>query len=346
MAPPGRGLRQRHLLLRSGRLPPRRHRADPAQRRLPPGALRPPAGVAGDDGAAYTIGEFSRLSRLTVTTLRHYDRSGPPARRGRPGDGLPVLRRRAAAGRCASASSARRGAPRRPPGARPEPADPGERVGAPTPEGRGRTGRAGATPRPARRAGRDPPDAGRRGGRARPDRRHLARRPAGTRRSDDPSCAARLQVRLRQQDRADTAPRRAVPGRPRGRAHRRGVHRGRHLRRLDVVELPGGAAVRTAHAGSQELLPYAYRALLAAVATRASSPAGRSARSTSTRETAAEHRAVGPRRPAARDVRSASGRCASDRRAGRRTTAASGSMTRKLKDSSRYSRTIASSWDR
>jgi effector-binding domain-containing protein len=38
---------------------------------------------------------------------------------------------------------------------------------------------------------------------------------------------------------------------------------------LDVVELPGGAAVRTAHAGSRELLPYAYRALLAAVASRA-----------------------------------------------------------------------------
>jgi len=38
---------------------------------------------------------------------------------------------------------------------------------------------------------------------------------------------------------------------------------------LDAVELPGGLAVRTTHAGSRELLPYAYRTLLAAVASRA-----------------------------------------------------------------------------
>jgi effector-binding domain-containing protein len=81
---------------------------------------------------------------------------------------------------------------------------------------------------------------------------------------------ARLQVRLRQQGIEPTPPHGALfPVDPEAELTvvvYTGVDTSADV---DVVELPGGTAVRTVHAGSRELLPYAYRALLAAVASRA-----------------------------------------------------------------------------
>ena len=272
----------------------------------------------------YTIGEFSRLSRLTVTTLRHYDEIGllPPAEVDRAtgyryydAEQLPARApaRRPPLDGCA---------PRRPPRARPEPADPGGGVGAPTPEGRGRAGRAGATPRPPRRAGpRSGRRAGRRGGRApAPDRRRpgpdgqLGRGGAGDPSRAGPPAGAAAPAG----DRAVTPHGGALPGRPRGRAHGRGLHGGRHLhrsRRRRAARRCGRAHRPRRQPGAAPLrLPSAARGR----GRRAcSSPAGRSARSTTTRRAgrrAPSCRSWSP--PAARRRQvSASGRCASDRRA-------------------------------
>jgi len=223
----------------------------------------------------YTIGEFSRLSRLTVTTLRHYDEIGllPPAEvdpatgyRYYDAEQLP------AALRLGILRST--GVPL---------ADLLELV-------RNRRTLASVLERQRRRVeaerveqerrlalldelARDPRDA-----RVveevvlRPRTVAILARTASwdTAERTTRHALARLLVRLRQHGIEPTPPHGALfPVDPEAEltvVAYTGVDTSADL---DVVELPGGAAVRTVHAGSRELLPYAYRALLTAVASRA-----------------------------------------------------------------------------
>ena len=222
----------------------------------------------------YTIGEFSRLSRLTVTRLRHYDEIGllPPAEVDRAtgyryyaAEQLPVALQ---LGVLRST-----GVPL---------ADLLELV-------HGRRTLAEVLERQRRRVEAE---------RAEQERRltlldELAREPAdgpvveavvlrprtvavlartaswdGVERTTR-HALARLQVRLRQRGIEASPPHGALfPVDPQVAltvVAYTGVDTSTDL---DVVELPGGAAARIAHVGHRELLPYAYRALLAAVASR------------------------------------------------------------------------------
>jgi DNA-binding transcriptional MerR regulator len=229
----------------------------------------------------YTIGEFSRLSRLTVTTLRHYDEIGllPPAEVDRAtgyryydDEQLPtalhlgVLRST--------------GAPL---------ADLLELVGdrltlAEVLERQRRRVEAARAEQERRLAlldelARDPADE--------PVVEEVVLRPrnvavlARAARWDGAErttrhALARLLVRLRQRGIEPSPPHGALfpvdPAVELTVVAYTGVDAGTDL---DVVELPGGPAVRTAHVGSRGLLPYAYRTLLVAVASRGLVTCGR-----------------------------------------------------------------------
>ncbi len=223
----------------------------------------------------YTIGEFSRLSRLTVTTLRHYDEIGllPPAEVD-PATGYRYYD----AGQLPAAL--RLGVLRS--------------TGVPLDDllelVRNRRSLADVLERQRRRVEAE---------RAEQDRRltlldELAREPAdapvveevvlqprtvavlartasweGVERTTR-HALARLQVRLRQRGIEPSPPHGALfPVDPEAELTVVAYTGVDASAEPDVVELPGGAAVRTAHVGRRELLPYAYRALLAAVASRA-----------------------------------------------------------------------------
>jgi DNA-binding transcriptional MerR regulator len=223
----------------------------------------------------YTIGEFSRLSRLTVTTLRHYDEIGllPPAEVDRA-----TGYRYYDAGQLASAL--RLGVLR---SAGVPLADllelvRGRRALVDVLEGQRRRVEAERVEQERRLAllddlAREPADA--------PVVEEVVLQPRtvavltrtgswdGLERTTR-HALARLQVRLRQRGIEPSPPHGALfPVDPAGELTVV-AYTGVDLPAdVDVVELPGGAAVRTAHVGSPELLPYAYRALLAVVASRA-----------------------------------------------------------------------------
>ena len=223
----------------------------------------------------YTIGEFSRLSRLTVTTLRHYDEIGllPPAEVDRAtgyryydAEQLPAALHlgvlRSAGVPLADLLELVRN----------------QRTLAEVLERQRRRVEAERAEQERRLAlldelSRDPADG--------PVVEEVVLRPrtvavlARTASWDGAErttrhALARLQVRLRQRGIEPSPPHGALfPVDPEVEltvVAYTGVDASTDL---DVVELPGGAAVRTAHVGRRELLPYAYRALLTAVASRA-----------------------------------------------------------------------------